>query len=85
VLQRDVPIHFEAIGETRGDREIEIRARVEGFVDSADCDEGSLVEKGQLLYSIDPRPFEICRGSGRGERRQGRGAACADASGRRAL
>jgi membrane fusion protein (multidrug efflux system) len=58
VLQRDVPIHVEAIGETRGNTEIEIRARVEGFVDSVDFAEGSVVEKGQLLYTIDPRPFE---------------------------
>jgi len=58
VLQRDVPIHVEAIGETRGNTEIEIRARVEGFVESVDYKEGSLVTKGQLLYTIDSRPFE---------------------------
>jgi membrane fusion protein (multidrug efflux system) len=58
VLQRDVPLHVEAIGETRGNTEIEIRARVEGFVESVDFKEGSIVEKGQLLYTIDPRPFE---------------------------
>jgi membrane fusion protein (multidrug efflux system) len=58
VLQRDVPVYVEAIGETRGNTEIEIRARVEGFVDSVDFVEGSLVAKGQRLYTIDPRPFE---------------------------
>ena len=58
VLQRDVPIHVEAIGETRGNTEIEIRARVEGFIDSVDYKEGSQVTKGQLLYTIDSRPFE---------------------------
>ena len=58
VLERDVPIYVEAIGETRGNTEIEIRARVEGFVESVDYKEGSLVTKGQLLYTIDPRPFE---------------------------
>ncbi len=57
VLQRDVPVHIEAIGETRGNTEIEIRARVEGFIESVDFKEGSLVEKGQLLYTIDARPF----------------------------
>jgi len=58
VLQRDVPVYIEAIGETRGNTEIEIRARVEGFLESVDYKEGSLVEKGQLLYTIDPRPFQ---------------------------
>jgi membrane fusion protein (multidrug efflux system) len=58
VVQRDVPLYVEAIGETRGNTEVEIRARVEGFVDSVDYQEGSLVEKGQQLYTIDPRPFQ---------------------------
>ena len=58
VLERDVPVHVEAIGETRGNTEIEIRARVEGFVESVDFKEGTLVEKGQLLYTLDARPFE---------------------------
>ncbi len=34
VLQRDVPVYVEAIGQTRGSKEIEIRARVEGFIES---------------------------------------------------
>ncbi len=58
VLMRDVPVHVEAIGETRGNTVIEIRARVEGFVESVDYKEGSLVTKGQLLYTLDARPFE---------------------------
>ena len=58
VLVRDVPIYLEAIGETRGNTEIEIRARVEGFIESVDFAEGTMVRKGQLLYTIDPRPFE---------------------------
>ncbi|TAH38187.1 MAG: efflux RND transporter periplasmic adaptor subunit [Planctomycetota bacterium] len=58
VLQRDVPVYVEAIGEVRGNTEIEIRARVEGFIESVDYKEGSIVTKGQLLYTIDPRPFQ---------------------------
>jgi membrane fusion protein, multidrug efflux system len=58
VLQRDVPVHVEAIGELRGNTEIEIRARVEGFIESVDYKEGSLVKKDQLLYTLDARPFE---------------------------
>jgi membrane fusion protein (multidrug efflux system) len=58
VLQRDVPVYVEAIGETRGNSEIEISARVEGFIESVDFKEGSLVEKGALLYTIDPQPLQ---------------------------
>jgi len=58
VLQKDVPIYIEAIGQTRGSTEIEVRARVEGFLQSVDFKEGSPVRKGQLLYTIDPKPFE---------------------------
>jgi membrane fusion protein (multidrug efflux system) len=58
VLERDVPTYVEVIGETRGNTEIEIRARVEGFIESVDYKEGTPVTKGQLLYTIDPRQFE---------------------------
>src|SRR3982751_4845898 len=58
VVQRDVPVYVEAIGQTRGSTEIEVRARVEGYLDSVDYKEGSFVRKGQLLYTIDRRPLE---------------------------
>src|SRR4029450_1419018 len=58
VIQRDVPVFVEAIGQTRGSTEIEVRARVEGFLESVDYQEGSYVRKGQLLYTIDSRPFQ---------------------------
>jgi len=54
---RDVPIFVEAIGQTRGNTEIEISARVEGFLETMDFKEGSFVKKGQRLYTIDARPF----------------------------
>ena len=56
VLQKDVPIYVEAIGQTRGSTEIEVRARVEGFLETVDFKEGNPVRKGQLLYTIDPQP-----------------------------
>jgi len=58
VLTRDVPIYVEAIGQTRGNTEIEIGARVEGFLESVNFQEGTFVHRGQLLYTIDARPFE---------------------------
>ena len=55
VLQKDVPVYVEAIGQTRGSTEVEVRARVEGFIESVDFQEGHPVRKGQLLYTIDPQ------------------------------
>jgi membrane fusion protein, multidrug efflux system len=56
-VSRDVPITVEAVGQTRGNMEIDISARVEGFLETIDFKEGSFVKKGQRLYTIDSRPF----------------------------
>jgi membrane fusion protein (multidrug efflux system) len=66
VLQKDVPIYVEAIGQTRGSTEIEVRARVEGFIQTIDFKEGKPVTKGQLLYTIDPSQFEAAVAQARG-------------------
>jgi membrane fusion protein (multidrug efflux system) len=66
VLQKDVPVFVEAIGQTRGSTEIEVRARVEGYLESVDYKEGNYVRKGQLLYTIDSRPFEANVAQARG-------------------
>jgi membrane fusion protein (multidrug efflux system) len=58
VITRDVPVYVEAIGQTRGNTEIEIRARVEGFLEGVHFTEGTFVNRGQLLYTIDARPFQ---------------------------
>lgn len=49
---------MEFVGQTYGLFDIAIRARVEGFLEGIHFLEGSEVSKGQLLYSIDPLPFE---------------------------
>jgi membrane fusion protein (multidrug efflux system) len=66
VLQKDVPIFLEAIGQTRGAEEIEVRARVEGFLESVNFQEGSLVRQGQLLYTIDPREYQAALAQAKG-------------------
>jgi len=58
VVQQDVPVGIEAVGQTRGSEEIEVRPRVSGYLQSINFQEGQKVAKGQLLYVIDPRPFE---------------------------
>jgi membrane fusion protein (multidrug efflux system) len=58
VVQKDVPIHMELVGATLGSQDVEIRARVEGYLASMNFTEGSFVKKGQLLYRIDPQEFQ---------------------------
>lgn len=58
VLQKTTPVYKEFVGQTRGQTEVEIRARVEGFLETVNFKEGSFVKKGQLLYTIDKKPLE---------------------------
>jgi membrane fusion protein (multidrug efflux system) len=58
VVQKDVPVYLELVGQTQGFQDVDIRARVEGFLESVNFREGSLVRKGSLLYQIDSKPFE---------------------------
>jgi membrane fusion protein (multidrug efflux system) len=58
VRRMDVPLMFEMVGGTLGNQDVPIRARVEGFLDSRDFQEGTFVAKGDLLYTIDPQPFQ---------------------------
>jgi len=57
-IQRDVPVFMEVVGQTKGFQDVEIRARVEGYLDRVAFTEGAFVRKGDLLYQIDPKPFE---------------------------
>jgi membrane fusion protein (multidrug efflux system) len=57
-VQRDVPVYMELVGQAIGFQDVEIRARVEGFLETVAFTEGSLVRKGQLLYRIDPKPLQ---------------------------
>ena len=85
VIKRDVPIYVEAIGQTRGQEEVEVRARVQGFLESVAFQEGSAVRKGKLLYTIDPREYRSRRVASQGARGAGAGGPCALRTGRRAL
>lgn len=58
VQQSDVPIYKDWIGTTDGMVNAEIKAQVTGYLLRQDFKEGSLVKKGQLLFEIDPRPFQ---------------------------
>jgi membrane fusion protein (multidrug efflux system) len=58
VVRRDVPVPMELVGQAKGSQDVEIRARVEGFLESVEFAEGTLVRKGQVLYRIDPKPLQ---------------------------
>ncbi|HKO78143.1 MAG TPA: efflux RND transporter periplasmic adaptor subunit [Flavobacterium sp.] len=58
VLQQDVRLESEFTGQTFGQSDIQINPRVDGVIESLNFKEGSLVTKGQLLYTIDPLPFQ---------------------------
>src|ERR1700756_3305275 len=58
VEQKDVPIYNEWIGSTEGITNADIKPQVSGYLLRQDYKEGSFVKKGQLLFEIDPRPFQ---------------------------
>jgi membrane fusion protein (multidrug efflux system) len=58
VLVKDVPLTQEYVGQTLGESDIQIKARVQGFLTGFHFKEGSKVKKGQLLYTIDPLPYQ---------------------------
>lgn len=58
VIQKDVPIYRQYVGQVYGHSDIPIRARVAGFLEGIHFNEGLAVNKGQLLYSIDPAEFQ---------------------------
>ena len=67
VEQQDVPVHGEWIGTLDGMVNAEIKAQVSGYLLSQHYTEGSLVRKGQLLFALDPRPFQAVLDQAKGQ------------------
>jgi len=57
IAPRDAPITFEYVGQTQSSRQVQIVARVTGFLDRRVYTEGSLVKAGQLMFMQDQKPF----------------------------
>lgn len=55
--KKTVPIYSEFVGQTKAEETVELRARVEGVLQKVYFREGAPVKKGQLLFTIDKRPF----------------------------
>ena len=73
VDQRDVPIYHEWIGTLDGLVNAAIKAQVSGYLLSQNYAEGSFVRKGQLLFEIDPRPFQAALDQAKGQLAQAKG------------
>jgi membrane fusion protein (multidrug efflux system) len=58
VVREDVPIYTEFVGQTFGQSDVEIMPRVEGWIQAMHYKEGGEVKQGQVLYSIDPLPYQ---------------------------
>jgi RND family efflux transporter MFP subunit len=58
VIQKDVPVQGEWVGTLEGYVNAQIQPQVSGYLIRQDYHEGALVKKGQLLFEIDPRPFQ---------------------------
>src|SRR5882672_6425377 len=67
VEQKDVPVYSEWIGTTEGIVNADIKAEVTGYLLKQDYKEGSLVKKGQLLFELDPRPFQAALDQANGQ------------------
>lgn len=67
VVAKDTPVVFEFVGQTQSSREVEIRARVDGFLERRVYTEGNLVQAGQTLFLMDKKPFEATLQQARGE------------------
>ncbi len=58
VAQRSVPVYGQYVGQTEAVKTVEVRARVEGFIERQVAPDGANVKAGDLLFTIDPRPLE---------------------------
>ena len=67
VVQRDVPVYLELVGQAEGFQDVDIRARVEGFLETVNFQEGSFVKRGDLLYTIDRKPLEAIVAEGKAD------------------
>jgi len=67
VEQKDVPIYGEWIGTLDGFTNADVKAQVTGYLMRQGYQEGAFVKKGQLLFEIDPRPFQAALDQAQGQ------------------
>ena len=74
VQQEDVPVYGEWIGTLDGMVNADVRAQVTGYLLKQGYQEGSFVRQGQLLFQIDPRPFQAALDQAQGQLAQAKAA-----------
>ncbi len=67
VAPRDIPYVSSFVAQTESSRQVEIVARVAGFLDRISYAEGEFVKEGQVLFQIDPKPFKAQLDAAQGE------------------
>jgi RND family efflux transporter MFP subunit len=67
VVQKDVPTEGEWVGTLEGYVNAQISPQVSGYLIGQDYQEGAFVQKGQLLFEIDPRPFQAVLDQAKGQ------------------
>lgn len=58
VEQKTIPVTYRFIGMTEPSKTVEIRSRITGFLLSRNFQEGEPIKAGELLFTVDPRPYE---------------------------
>lgn len=66
VQPRDIPFTLSFVAQTESSRQVNIVARVSGFLDQIAYQEGELVRAGQLMFQLDPKPFQAQLEAARG-------------------
>src|ERR1700732_3028 len=67
IIQKDVPIQGEWVGTLEGYVNAQISPQVSGYLIHQDYHEGAFVKKGQVLFEIDPRPFQAALDRAKGQ------------------
>ena len=61
-----MPVTFEYVGQTESTRQVQIRARVDGFLNQRVYTEGSLVKAGDVMFLHDPKPIQAALDAAKG-------------------
>ena len=77
-VQKDVPVVREWVGLTYGMVNADIIAQVTGYLMSQNYEDGAMVKKGDLLFQIDPRPFQAALDQAQGNLDQAKAALIRD-------
>lgn len=67
VAPRTIPFSPQFVAQTESSRQVNIVARVSGFLERIAYEEGELVKQGQLMFTLDPKPFQAQLNAAQGE------------------